>query len=127
MSVTEADLESRLRAFIGEAKFRCSEPEFRILNPSPPGVTVPLELAFNKCALDLIGATRAGASPSDLKAILLASLAAIDKPFDTEDREYVCYYYDRLARIIGIKVAHSLNVWLYGWPLGTLVSLRASV
>jgi hypothetical protein len=127
MSASDADLESRLRAFMGEAKFRCSEPEFRILQPSPPGVTVPLELALNKCALDLIGATRAGASPSGLKAILLASLAGIEKPFDTEDREYVCYYYDRLARIIGIKIARSLNVWLYGWLLGTLVSLRAGV
>jgi len=124
MTETVEDLEAELRAFIAAPKFKCREPEFQFLNPSPPGVTAPLELALNGCAEQLIELLHQGAPKSFAKTAIKASLWRLDKPSDTEDREYVCFYYDRLAKLAGINMSYALNVWLYGWPLGALLSLR---
>ena len=88
-----------LAAFADSAKFCCTETEFQHLNPSPA----------------------ADAQPAALKQCIAASLYALAKPLDTEDREYLAYYYHQLGLCVGVNVAPLLNRWLYGWLLATLL------
>ena len=45
---------------------------------------------------------------------------------DTEDREQVCTYYDRIREIIGFDSTHGLlNQWLYG-ALGNILQIEWS-
>ncbi len=110
-----------LAAFRETKKFRCAEPEFRLINPSPASVTQPMEAALNQCATDLSALVQYGAQPAQLKACIADSLRSVEKPFDTEDREYLCYYYNQLGQCVGIRVGPLLNRWLYGFLLSTLL------
>jgi Domain of unknown function (DUF4844) len=116
-------LVAALTAFAHTPKFRCQEPPFRHLNPSPHTVTAPLETALNQCAVELRGLVQSGGDPRAFRRCLSNSLRAVDKPFDTEDREYLLYYYEQLADLVGIRIGGLLNRWLYGLPLALLLSL----
>ena len=114
-------LVAALTAFAHTPKFRCQEPPFRYLNPSSRTVTQPLEMALNQCAVELRGLVQSGGGPGAFRRCISNSLRAIDKPFDTEDREYLLYYYEQLADLLGIRIGLLLNRWLYGFPLAMLL------
>jgi len=80
-----------------------------------------MEIALNQCATDLSSLVQRGSQPVQFKACIAASLRSIEKPFDTEDREYLCYYYNQLGQCVGVKVGPLLNRWLYGLLLSTLL------
>ncbi len=80
-----------------------------------------MEVALNQCATDLLSLVQRGAQPARFKACIAASLRSVEKPFDTEDREYLCYYYNQLGQCVGVKVGPLLNRWLYGLLLSTLL------
>jgi hypothetical protein len=108
-------LVAALTAFANTPKFRCQEPPFRYLNASSRTVTQPLETALNHCAVELRQLVQSGGDPGAFRRCLSNSLRAVDKPFDTEDREYLLYYYVRIGLL--------LNRWLYGFPLAMLLHL----
>jgi hypothetical protein len=80
-----------------------------------------MEVALNQCATDLSSLVQRGAQPAQFKSCIAASLRSVEKPFDTEDREYLCYYYNQLGQCVGVKVGPLLNRWLYGFLLSTLL------
>jgi hypothetical protein len=121
MNADANDMLAALAAFRDTKKFQCAEPEFRLINPSPASVTQPMEVALNRCATDLSSLVQRGAQPAQFKACIAASLRSVEKPFDTEDREYLCYYYNQLGQCVGIKVGPLLNQWLYGFVLSALL------
>lgn len=92
-----------------------------MLNPSPAAVTNPLEHAVNSCATDVAHLLEQGAPPKEIVATVKRSLYSVDKPFDTEDKEYFAYYYSELAGLAGVNVGPILNGWLYGFPLAFLL------
>jgi hypothetical protein len=112
-----------LSAFQASDKFRCEEPQFTMLNPSRSSVTRPWEDTLNRCASDLASLIQVGASTAKLQSCIAASIGSVKKPFDTEDREYLAYYYDQLGHCAGLRVGPLLNRWLYGPVLGTLLRL----
>ncbi|NJA06648.1 DUF4844 domain-containing protein [Methylomonas sp. UP202] len=121
MNADANSMLAALAAFRETKKFRCTEPEFRLINPSPASVTQPMVVALNECATDLSVLVQLGAPPAQLKACIAASLRSVEKPFDTEDREYLCFYYNQLGQYVGVKVGPLLNRWLYGYLLSTLL------
>lgn len=121
MNADANDMLAALATFRDTKKFRCTEPEFRLINPSPVSVTQPMEVALNQCATDLSSLVQRGAHPAQFTACIAASLRSVEKPFDTEDREYLCYYYNQLGQCVGVKVGPLLNRWLYGFLLSTLL------
>lgn len=123
MNTDAHDMLVALATFRDSKKFLCAEPEFRLINPSPTSVTQPMEVALNQCATDLLSLVQHGAQPVQFKACISASLRSVEKPFDTEDREYLCYYYNQLGQCVGIKVGPLLNRWLYGVLLSALMRL----
>lgn len=110
-----------LAAFRATPKFRCAEPQFRILNRSPASVTQPLEAALNQCADDLSSLVKGGARPAELETRIAVLLRFVEKPNDTEDREYFAYYVNQLGQCVGVNVGPLLNRWLYGNVLSTLL------
>jgi hypothetical protein len=112
-----------LSAFRAREKFRCEEPQFTTLNPSPSSVTRPWEDTLNRCASDLLSLVQAGSSAAKLQLCIAASIGSVKKPFDTEDREYLAYYYNQLGQCVGVRVGPLLNRWLYGPVLATLLRL----
>ena len=78
-------------------------------------------MALNECARDLCALIQNDPRRDELKKCITRSLHSLEKPFDTEDREYVLYYYNQLAQIVGINVSLLLNSWLYGFPLAVLL------
>ena len=44
-------------------------------------------------------------------------LKSIKVLLDTEDREYVAFYFHKLGALAGVNVSYTVNRWLYGWPL----------
>lgn len=67
-----------------------------------------MEVALNQCATDLSSLVQRGAQSAQFKSCIAASLRSVEKPFDTEDREYLCYY-NQLGQYVGIKVGPLLN------------------
>lgn len=110
-------------AFRAVPKFRCTEPDFRIINPPPPEVAEPLERAVNDCATHIAALLQRGAFSKELVATIEKSLRSVERPFDTEDREYLAYYYNELATLAGVKVGPFLNGWLYGFTLALLLRI----
>ena len=110
-----------IAAFRNIKKFRCIEPEFRLINPPPASVTQPMVAALNECATDLSLLVQRGAQPAQIRACIATSLRSVEKPFDTEDREYLCFYYNQLGQCVGVKIGPLLNRWLYGYLLSTLL------
>jgi len=121
--MTNNEILDALKAFRDTPKFRCTEPQFRILNPSPASVTQPLETALNDCASELSSLIKRDAPPEHLKSCIAASFKSVQKPFDTEDREYLAYYYNQLGQCVNIEVSSIINRWLYGFLLSTLLRL----
>ncbi|NOV29558.1 DUF4844 domain-containing protein [Methylomonas sp. ZR1] len=121
MNADANNILAALAAFRDTKKFQCTESEFRLINPSPASITQPMEVALDQCATDLSSLVQRGAPQAQLKACIAASLRAVEKPFDTEDREYLCFYYSQLGQCAGVKVGSLLNRWLYGYWLSTLL------
>lgn len=110
-----------LAEFRLKPKFRCTEPQFKLLNPSPASVTAPLTSALNECATQLSHLVQSGAPTAALKNAIQSSLHSVETPVDTEDREYLAHYYYELGNIVGVKTGPLLNSWLYGPVLGLLL------
>ena len=112
-----------LTEFANTPKFKCQEPPFQYLNPSPRTVTQPLETALNRCASELCQLVQRDRSSGEPRRCISRSLRSVEKPFDTEDREYLLYYYNELAHMVGIRIGLLLNSWLYGFLLAVLLQL----
>jgi len=121
MSETASVVLTALAEFRAKPKFRFTEAQFRLLNPSPESVTAPLVAALDGCASQLSSLVESKAPSSALRQAISRSLRSVDKPTDTEDREYLAYYYHELGQMVGVSIAPVLNTWLYGPFLGFLL------
>ncbi len=107
-----------LKKFRSEPKFRCTEPEYSMLNPSPDSVTLQAKKELHACADKLVAAIGSDASEGELKNTIKKYLWNVGKSdLDTEDREYVAYYFHKLGEISNINVSFNVNRWLYGFPI----------
>jgi len=120
--ITDPMLDA-LAKFRAKPKFRCTEPEFQMLNPSSSSVTRPMEIALNNCAEELSLLVKKGAHPPQLKSCIETSLCSLEKPNDTEDREYLAYYYHQLGECVGVKAGPIVNRWLYGILLSSMLGI----
>lgn len=120
MSADADNMLADLAAFQTTLKFRCPEPDLRLVDRSPTSVTGPLEIALNRCAGDLAVLIKGGAAPGQLKTCIKSSLLSAEKPLDREERQYLAHYYRQLGNCVGVDMEPILNRWLYGYLLSTL-------
>lgn len=117
---------NKLNAFIIQDKFSNSAWEERGLNPSNMEICNRLQSLFNDCADNLIEATNSDCKPRQLKSILEKLLDKVHRSdYDTEEREFICEYFDRLSKIVSVDFKDNLNGWLYGKVLNTLFKLTS--
>lgn len=122
---TEETIKS-LTTFRSEPKFTCIEPEFTMLNPSPDSVTFQAKSAINDCIDALINGIESGAEYRVKRHLIKLFLSKVEKSeLDTEDREYVAFYFHKLGRLININVSFDVNKWLYGTLIAVFSKLTS--
>lgn len=116
----------KLNAFRKLDKFSTSAWEKRGLNPSDSEMCNRLQNLFNDCADNLIEATNSDFKPRQLKSILKSWLDSVNSSdYDTEEREFICDYFDQLSKIVSVDFKDNLNSWLYGKVLNTLFKVTS--
>lgn len=116
----------KLIAFRERDKFSTSAWEERGLNPSDSEMCIRLQNLFNDCAHDLIEATNSEFKPRQLKGILKSWLDSVNSSdYDTEEREFICDYFDELSKIVSVDFKDNLNSWLYGKVLNALIKVTS--
>ena len=116
----------KLNAFRKLDKFSTSAWEKRGLNPSDSEICNRLQNLFNDCADNLIEATNSDFKPRQLKSILKSWLDSVNSSdYDTEERDFICDYFDQLSKIVSVDFKDNLNSWLYGKVLNTLFKVTS--
>lgn len=116
----------KLNAFRKLDKFSRSAWEQRGLNPSDNEMCNRLQNLFNDCADNLIEATNSDFKPRQLKSILKSWLDSVNSSdYDTEEREFICDYFDQLSKIVSVDFKDNLNSWLYGKVFNTLFKMTS--
>lgn len=116
----------KLNAFRKLDKFSTSAWEKRGLNPSDGEMCNRLQNLFNDCVENLIEATNSDFKQGQLKGILKSWLDSIHSSnYDTEEREFICDYFDQLSKIVSVDIKNNLNSWLYGKALNTLFKVSS--
>ena len=116
----------KLIAFRKLDKFSTSAWEERGLNPSDSEMCNRLQNLFNDCADNLIEATNSDFKSRQLKSILKSWLDSVNSSdYDTEEREFICDYFDQLSKIVSVDFKDNLNSWLYGKVLNTLFKVTS--
>ncbi|MHC0443402.1 DUF4844 domain-containing protein [Flavobacterium sp. 3-210] len=105
----------RLKFLFDKRKFGDPEWERRGLNPSSSELCDHLENNFNLCLNSLIILVENNSSEKVLKKELNKGLNSFDKSnFDTEEKEFICDYFNEISKIIEVNFKNELNTWLYG-------------
>jgi len=116
----------RLNAFKEQDKFLTSVWEERGLNASDSEMCNRLQNLLNECADNLIEAITSDFKPRQLKSILKNALDNINNlDYDTEEREFICDYFDQLSKIVSVDFKSNLNKWLYGKGFSALLKLTS--
>lgn len=113
-----------IKEFKASKKFQCLEPEFRILNPSPDSIISQARGCLEDCIDQVLYSLQEGKKTDSIRKQIKRHIHTVDKhDLDTEDREYVAYYFHKLGELAEVNVSSVVNVWLYGFPLGHIASL----
>lgn len=114
----------KLQSFRKRDKFSDAAWNERGLNPSNSEMCRRLENLFNQCVDNLITAINSGASPRQLKKLLRDGLSNFNRSdYDTEEKEFICDYFDELSKIVFVDFKDDLNSWLYGKIFNALFKL----
>ena len=100
----------KLKYLLEKKKFADSEWEKRGLNPSSSELCEQMENKLNQCLNSLINLIEHNSSQNDLKKSLRQSLKTFDKSnFDTEEKEFICDYFNEISKSIEIDFKNDLN------------------
>ncbi len=121
---TAPSILDQLTRFQEQDLFDAAAWQARGLNPSADDQSRELTSFFHDCAAALAEAVKAGRSGRQLKAILTAALAQLDKArYDTEEREFIADLFGELAAIVGADLRGPVSRWLYGPVLSVLLAV----
>jgi Domain of unknown function (DUF4844) len=122
----ESESIAKLKFFISKDKFSDSEWLKRGLNPSDVNLSITMNSIFDECAKSLLIEVQKESNPKTLKSILKNNLLKFNKlDYDTEEREFICDYFDELSKIVNVKFNNELNSWLYGSILNGFIKFTA--
>lgn len=114
----ELDKQGRinlLRDLVDKNKFGKKEWEERGLNPSDPKTSQYMEEAVNKLIKKMIPAIDEDLPAEELKKVIADHLMDIETmELDTEEMEFLCDWFQTLARLAGVDISKELNKLLYG-------------
>jgi len=123
--MTDDQKIDKLVEFKQRNKFSIQAWNERGLNPSSDELCQQLTLFFNSSSDELINGIKSKRSVQQLKSMLKSELSSLNKSdYDTEEKEFICDLFNELATIIEIDFNGSLNKWLYGYVLTTLMKIQ---
>lgn len=115
----------KLIAFKQRDKFSTKAWNERGLNPSGDELCRRLTLSFNACADKLIHEVENRNAPGQLKKIMRSGFSQLNKSdYDREEKEFICDLFYELASIVDVDFKDTLNKWLYGSVLTTLMKIQ---
>ena len=115
-------MRKELEQFLELATFDFKESEFQMLKPSPAFVFVQAKHALRDCCQSL--SSNWGESNGVKLSLITQSLNNIDKgTLDTEDREYVAFYFFQLAELMRVDASFQINKWLYGVLIASIYKI----
>ena len=122
---TEHSQVDNLLLFKQRDKFSLSAWNDRGLNPSSVELCDQLTKLFNSSADNLIKAISNQYSGKQLKLVLKSELDNFNNlDYDTEEKEFICDLFHELATIVNVDFNDSLNKWLYGSNLTSLMKIQ---
>jgi len=122
--MANSETVAELQRFIETQKFSADAWKRRMLNPSDTAMCQRMEALLNDMARKVLALVQADAKPSMVASAIASALRSTSTmEFDTEEREFICDEISRMAKIANVKVGNTLNRWLYGAFLGTLINL----
>lgn len=114
----------KLKYLLEKNKFSDSEWEKRGLNPSASELCEYLENNLNSCLNSLIEKIENNAQHKELNKTLSLNLRRLNKSnLDTEEKEFVCDYYNDISKIVEVDFKNELNSWLYGAILNLFIKI----
>lgn len=125
MMQTEQNKIDKLTEFKQRDKFSTAAWSERGLNPSDTALCQHLTVRFNSCADNLILALTNKYSSRQIKSVLKKELSNFNKQdYDTEEKEFIAALFLEITSIVNIDFKDSLNKWLYGSILTTLIKIN---
>jgi hypothetical protein len=114
----------QLKYLLEKNKFSDSEWGKRGLNPSSSELCEYLENNLNSCLNSLMNCIENKALQKELKKNLSINLGSLNKSnLDTEEKEFICDYYNDISKIVEVDFKNELNNWLYGKLLNSLIKI----
>jgi tRNA G37 N-methylase Trm5 len=118
------EAEQKLTRLREKRKFTDSDWARRGLIPSDSGKVQEMIRLTDTCLDELQSDIKSNASEKQLRKTLVKGLKRFKtSEYDTEEREFICDEFRKIGAVLGINIADSLNSWLYGSVLGTLLKL----
>jgi hypothetical protein len=115
----------QLDNFLKKEKFSDSEWYKRGLNPSESDLCLRMEDNFNSCTKNLIELIKNDSSNAKLRKALLSGLKSFSTlDYDTEEKEFICTYFDQLSNILNVRIHNHLNAFIYGWFLVAIMGIH---
>jgi hypothetical protein len=122
---TSTQILVQLDNFRRKDKFTDAEWSNRGLIPSNTDLSLKMETLLNQCADSIIDLVKKNASDKLLKRELIKGLSRFNKlDYDTEEKEFICTYFDDLSKILDIKISSNLNAFMYGWLLVLIMKIH---
>ena len=113
-------VQEDLLAFKKLNKFSFSAWKERYLNPSSTRMCLKLDDLFNTLTDDLIEESKVNFKSAKYKSILKKGLSRFNvSDYDTEEREFICFYFIQLSKIVSVDFQHHVNTWMNGIILST--------
>jgi len=123
MEINQETIE-RLSKLREKKKFTDSGWEKRGLNPSDTDKVNEMISLTDTCLDELLVDLKSNATEKQLRKTLTKGLKRFKASYyDTDEKEYISDEFHNIGSILGLDVADSLNDWLYGKVLGTIIGL----
>jgi len=124
MQIEQSQID-RLIEFKRRDKFSSAAWNERGLNPSSNELCQQLKVLFNSSVDNLVEAIDKKYSDRQLKTVLKNELSKFNKlDYDTEEKEFIVDLFHELSNIVKIDFKDSLNKWMYGSILTTLLKIN---
>ena len=114
----------RLTQLRVKRKFTDSDWDKRGLIPSDSEKIKEMTKLMDSCLDELLVDVKSNSSDRQVKKTLAKGLRRFKaSSYDTEEKEFIGDEFHKIASILGLDISDTLNSWLYGSVLGTIVNL----
>ena len=114
----------RLTQLREKRKFTDSDWDKRGLIPSESEKVDEMTMLMDSCLDELLIDIKSNSTERQIKKTLTKGLKRFKTiNYDTEEKEFIGDEFHKIGSILGLDISDTLNSWLYGSVLGTIINL----